>query len=269
MRSTPPHILVTTPESLYMLLTSESADAHARHRAHGDRRRDPRAGRQQARRPSGAVARAAGRLARKPPVRIGLSATQNPIERRWPISWSARATAVHIVDHRPRTPRATSRSKCRRRPLEAVMSNEVWGDLRPLAALSSRTPHHADLRQHAPPGRARCAAPQRAAGRGRGHRAPRQPVEGAAPRRRAAAEGGRAAALVATASLELGIDIGEVDLVCQLGSPRSIATLLQRVGRSGHSVGGLPKGRLFPLERDDLAEMRRCSMRCGGASSIG
>ncbi|HEX4569753.1 MAG TPA: helicase-related protein, partial [Dongiaceae bacterium] len=61
-------------------------------------------------------------------------------------------------------------------------------------------------------------------------------------------------ALVATASLELGIDIGHVDLVCQIGSPRSIASFLQRVGRSGHAVGGLPKGRLFPLSRDELVE---------------
>ena len=61
-------------------------------------------------------------------------------------------------------------------------------------------------------------------------------------------------ALVATASLELGIDIGEVDLVCQLGSPRGIATFLQRVGRSGHAVDGTPKGRLFPLSRDELVE---------------
>ena len=60
--------------------------------------------------------------------------------------------------------------------------------------------------------------------------------------------------MVATSSLELGIDIGEVDLVCQLGSPRSIAAFLQRVGRSGHSVGGQPKGRLFPLSNDDLVE---------------
>ncbi len=65
---------------------------------------------------------------------------------------------------------------------------------------------------------------------------------------------GELKALVATASLELGIDIGEVDLVCQLGSPRSIATFLQRVGRSGHAVDGTPKGRLFPLSRDDLVE---------------
>jgi ATP-dependent Lhr-like helicase len=61
-------------------------------------------------------------------------------------------------------------------------------------------------------------------------------------------------ALVATASLELGIDIGAVDLVCQIGSTRSIATLLQRVGRSGHQVGGIPKGRLFPTSRDELVE---------------
>ncbi len=60
--------------------------------------------------------------------------------------------------------------------------------------------------------------------------------------------------LVATASLELGIDIGDVDLVCQLSSPRSINAFLQRVGRSGHAVGGTPKGRLFPLSRDDLVE---------------
>ena len=65
---------------------------------------------------------------------------------------------------------------------------------------------------------------------------------------------GELKALVATASLELGIDIGDVTLVCQIGSPRSIASFLQRVGRSGHVVGGLPKGRLFPLSRDDLVE---------------
>ena len=65
---------------------------------------------------------------------------------------------------------------------------------------------------------------------------------------------GELKALIATASLELGIDIGDVDLVCQLSSPRSINAFLQRVGRSGHSVGATPKGRLFPLSRDDLVE---------------
>src|SRR5207248_974487 len=65
---------------------------------------------------------------------------------------------------------------------------------------------------------------------------------------------GRLKALVATASLELGIDIGAVDLVCQIGSTRSIATLLQRVGRSGHHLAAVPKGRVFPLSRDELIE---------------
>src|SRR5574337_711048 len=61
-------------------------------------------------------------------------------------------------------------------------------------------------------------------------------------------------ALVATSSLELGIDIGQIDLVCQLGSPRSINAFLQRVGRAGHAIGAIPKGRLFPLALDDLLE---------------
>src|SRR5260370_8313862 len=62
---------------------------------------------------------------------------------------------------------------------------------------------------------------------------------------------GNLKALVATASLELGIDIGSVDLVCQIGSPHRIATLLQRVGRSGHTLAGTPKGRLSPVPPDD------------------
>src|SRR6185503_970686 len=66
--------------------------------------------------------------------------------------------------------------------------------------------------------------------------------------------GGQLKVLVATASLELGIDIGHVDLVCQISSPHRIATFLQRVGRSGHTIHGVPKGRIFPLTRDDLIE---------------
>src|SRR5439155_797877 len=65
---------------------------------------------------------------------------------------------------------------------------------------------------------------------------------------------GRLKALVATASLELGIDIGEVDLAIQVGATRSIATFLQRIGRSGHAIGKMPKGRLFPLTVDELVE---------------
>jgi ATP-dependent helicase Lhr and Lhr-like helicase len=72
---------------------------------------------------------------------------------------------------------------------------------------------------------------------------------------------GELRALVATASLELGIDIGPVELVCQIASPRSLATFLQRVGRSGHSRGGIPKGRLFPMTRDELVEC--CALLAG------
>ena len=72
---------------------------------------------------------------------------------------------------------------------------------------------------------------------------------------------GELRAVVATASLELGIDIGTVDLVCQIGSPRSIAAALQRVGRAGHWVGALPKGRLFCTTRDELIECAAASPR--------
>ena len=65
---------------------------------------------------------------------------------------------------------------------------------------------------------------------------------------------GRVEVCVATASLELGIDIGHVDLVCQIGSPRSVAVALQRIGRSGHAVHATPKGRFFPVTRDELVE---------------
>src|ERR1700737_5134009 len=65
---------------------------------------------------------------------------------------------------------------------------------------------------------------------------------------------GELSALVATASLELGIDVGAVDLVIQIGSTRAISTLLQRTGRSNHTVSGFPKGRVFPLSRDELVE---------------
>ncbi len=82
-------------------------------------------------------------------------------------------------------------------------------------------------------------------------------------------KGGTLKALVATASLELGIDIGHVDLVCQIGSPHRIATVLQRVGRSGHTITGTPKGRVFPVSRDDLVECAALlARRSAPASSI-
>jgi ATP-dependent helicase Lhr and Lhr-like helicase len=216
-------------------------------------------------------------VAQQPLQRIGLSATMQPIEEvgRWLVGqadgrtdgqqdgasepdWSTARPAVH--------PSAAIINQGHRReldlalevpgsPLEAVMSGEVWGEVydrlaeliqahkttlvfvntRRLAERVSRhlaerlgeeagTAHHGSLSKET-----RLSAEERL-------------------------KTGKLKALVATASLELGIDIGHVDLVAQLGSPRRISTFLQRVGRSGHTVHGTPKGRLFPLSRDELVE---------------
>ena len=140
-------------------------------------------------------------------------------------------------------------------PLEAVMSADVWGEVYDrLAELAGE--HRTTLV---------FANTRRMVERLTRHLAERIGEEriaahhgSLAKERRLDAEqrlkAGKLKVLVATASLELGIDIGEVDLVCQLGSPRAISTFLQRVGRSGHAVDGTPKGRLFPLSRDDLVE---------------
>ena len=131
----------------------------------------------------------------------------------------------------------------------------VGAGLSPPGGADRAAPHDADLRQHAPPGRA--GDPPAVASCWATTTSP--PITAAWPRSSGStpssgSRSGKLKALVATASLELGIDIGDVDLVCQLGSPRSIASFLQRVGRSGHAVDGTPKGRLFPLSRDELVE---------------
>ncbi|MBX5454032.1 MAG: DEAD/DEAH box helicase [Acidobacteriia bacterium] len=259
MRRRPPHIVVTTPESLYILLSSESGRrmlASTRtviideiHALASNKR-----GAHLALSIERLAALCDDRL-----LRIGLSATQNPIETMAHLLVGAApsgmpAAEVTIVDtghHRPRDLALELPSS----PLEAVMSAEVWQQVydqlvglieahrttlifvntRRLAErvahqLSERlgkdavTAHHGSLAKEQ-----RFAAEQKL-------------------------KYGQLKALVATASLELGIDIGDVELVCQLGSPRTIASFLQRVGRSGHAVGGMPKGRLFPLSRDDLVE---------------
>ena len=272
--SAPPHILVTTPESLYILLGSESGRAmlatartvivdeiHARRR-------------EQARQPPRAVARAARGAVRAPLVRIGLSATQKPIDE----------VARFLVGDRQRCRR---RSRLRRSstpatraqrdlalelppsPLEAVMSNDAWEQVYDrLAELVARAPHDADLRQHAAHGRARRAPSRRAARQGGRRRAPRQPRAEHRLDAEQRLKRGELKALVATASLELGIDIGDVDLVCQLGSPRSIAAFLQRVGRSGHAVGGDAEGRgCSRCRATSWSNAPRCSTACGAASS--
>jgi ATP-dependent Lhr-like helicase len=258
MRRCPPHILVTTPESLYILLGSESGrrmlattrtvivdEIHAvasnkrgSHLAVSLERLDALCG--------------------HPVLRIGLSATQKPIETvaRFLVGAGRErlAPAFRIIDtgHRRRRDLALELPGS---PLEAVMSGEVWREVYDRIAeltLAHRTTLiFVNTRRMAERATrelsTRLGADLVAAHHG-----------SLAKERRLDAEqrlkNGALKALVATASLELGIDIGEIDLVCQLGSPRSIATFLQRVGRSGHAVDGTPKGRLFPLSRDELVE---------------
>ncbi len=259
MRRRAPHILVTTPETLYILLTS----AGGRKMLGGTRTVIVDEIHALAPNKRGAhLALSLERLqalAGRELIRIGLSATQKPID----------TIARFLVGNRTD---AAGRPDCtvvdtghvRHRdlaielppaPLEAVMSNEVWQVVYDrLAALVQE--HRTTLI---------FVNTRRLAERAARHLSLRLGVENfAAPHgsrarvNRLASEQrlkrGELRALVATASLELGIDIGDVDLVCQLGSTRSIAAFLQRVGRSGHAVGGTPKGRLFPLTRDELCD---------------
>src|SRR5216110_1164530 len=254
MLKQPPHILVTTPESLYLILTSERAREMLRsvrtvivdeiHAVARDKRGSHL---------SLSLARLDA-LSGTRAQRIGLSATQRPIE----------AIAQFLVGTGQPQPTIVDAGHIRTldlaleipsSPLEAVMSAEVWEEVNARIAelitqhkttlvfvntrrlaerlemqLSERigaeyvTSHHGSLSREK-----RFEAEERL-------------------------KKGELKALVATASLELGIDIGSVDLVIQVGSTRSIATLLQRVGRAGRRLGAIPKGRLFPLSRDELIE---------------
>ncbi|MCG8370390.1 MAG: DEAD/DEAH box helicase, partial [Proteobacteria bacterium] len=251
---TPPHILVTTPESAYILLTSGSGRNMLRtvrtvivdeiHALAGNKR-------------GAHLSLSLERLealTEHELTRVGCSATQKPIENMAKFLLGARDSSCNIID----TGHVRERDLALEvpgSPLEAVMANEVWEEVydrlaelvnehkttlvfvntRRLAERAAKhlgerigdenvTSHHGSLaKEH------RLHAEQRL-------------------------KAGKLKCLIATASLELGIDIGDVNLVCQLGTPRSIAAFLQRVGRSGHAVGETPKGRLFPLSRDDLVE---------------
>ncbi|MCY0388715.1 DEAD/DEAH box helicase [Robbsia sp. Bb-Pol-6] len=277
-----PHIVVTTPESFYVLLGSDSGRrmlATVRtvivdeiHAVAGSKRGSHL---------SLSLERLDA-LCERPPTRIGLSATQKPIGQvaRFLVGAGdqrgtgredggnadgARArggNAAPLVD--PPACAIVDIGHIRERdlalevppvPLDAVMANEVWervyDRLAELAVQHRTTLIFVNTR--------------RMAERTARHLTDRLGKEAVAAHHGSLAKEHRLDAeqrlkrgalqvLVATASLELGIDIGDVDLVCQLGSPRSIASFLQRVGRSGHQVGGTPKGRLFPTSRDDLIE---------------
>ncbi len=256
MLRTPPHILVTTPESLYLLLTADRSRQMLRtvrtvivdeiHAVIGTRR-------------GAHLALSLERLqqiAERRLLRVGLSATQKPIEEvaRYLLGTDGTATACTIVDEGHRR-KMDLDVEIPRSPLDAVMSQEVWEEyydrLTELVSGHGTTLIFVNTR--------------RMAERVARHLSDRLGEEAVtahhgslSKEKRLDAENrlktGRLRALVATASLELGIDIGHVDLVCQIGSPHRIATLLQRVGRSGHTITGVPKGRVFPASRDDLVE---------------
>jgi ATP-dependent Lhr-like helicase len=253
MAKRPPHILVTTPESLYLLLTSDSGRAMLAttrtvivdeiHALVRDKRGSHLAL---------SLERLDG-LTGRPVQRLGLSATQKPLDEvgRFLVGAGRDCALVDAgtfrhLDLAVEVPPS---------PLATVCSHEQWGEIyerlaelvrehrttlvfvntrkmaERISAQLSRllgedvvTSHHGSLSRER-----RLDAEQRL-------------------------KAGSLRALVATASLELGIDIGDVDLVLQVGSTRSIATLLQRVGRSGHGLGRVPKGRAFPLTLDELVE---------------
>ncbi|HKP63873.1 MAG TPA: DEAD/DEAH box helicase [Polyangiales bacterium] len=270
MLKRPPHVLITTPESLYLLLTSR-------------RSREGLAGVRSvivdeihalARDKRGAhLALTLERLAHVTQhglVRIGLSATQRPIDRIARLLVGSAASSCSIVDtgHSRKLDLSIELPDSE---MEAVASAEQVADvLDKIAAhvqqrrttlvfvntrrLSERLAHLLAERL----GEDKVAAHHGSLSKER-----RQRVE---ERLRA----GDLQAVVATASLELGIDIGPVELVCQIGSPRSIATLLQRVGRSGHTRFGTPVGKLYPLTRDELVECAALlrALRAGELDSI-
>ena len=253
MRKRVPHILVTTPESLYVLLGSESGRqmlAGVRsvivdeiHAIAGNKRGSHLA----------LTLERLEALCGHPLVRVGLSATQKPIEAVADfLVGVGRHCEIIDVGHGRARDLALEVPPV---PLEAVMSNAVWelvyDRLAVLAGEHRTTLIFVNTRRMAE--RAARHLSERlgnavvAAHHGSLAREQRLDAEQRLKR-------GELRVLVATASLELGIDIGDVELVCQLGSPRSISAFLQRVGRAGHQVGGVSKGRLFPSSRDDLIE---------------
>ena len=249
----PPHILVTTPESLYLLLTAK------RSRAALATVRTVIVDEIHAVLPSRRGAHLALSLERldhisqHPLQRIGLSATQRPVTTVASfLTGGPAACATVDLGHKRAVDIALELPKS---PLDAVMAHEVWAEIydriSELAAehrttlvftgtrhLAERLARHLNERI----GHDLVMAHHGSLAQDRRHDAEQRLKEG------------RLRVLVATASLELGIDIGSVDLVCQIGSPRRIATFLQRIGRAGHHIGGIAKGRLFPISRDDLVE---------------
>lgn len=254
MLKKPPHILVTTPESLYILLTAEKSRENLKnvktlivdeiHVLVNDKRGTHL---------SLSIERLQA-LTQKKLLRIGLSATQNPIE----------LVGNFLVGNHRKPPTIINIGYARQLELSvevpsselgAVASNEMWDEIYDQIAEIAKK-HRSTLI---------FVNTRRLAERVAHHLAERLGEEkvlahhGSLSRKlRLSAENklknGELTALVATASLELGIDIGAIDIVCQIGSPRAIATALQRVGRSGHWHAAISKGKFFATTRDELIE---------------
>ena len=292
MAKKPPHILVTTPESFYLLLTSASGRAMLStvrslvvdeiHALLGDKRGSHLALSMErlqhliSSQSSGNTKDQSGRTLQ----RIGLSATQKPIDlvanylvgnatgQSECDSSSLGEVEVEVEGADSRWPKADCaivdsgfrreldiRIEVPKSPLSALMSNEVWDELygRLVELIESHDTTLVFVNTRRLSERLALALAERLGddvvcshhgSMSKDHR------HNAEQRLKA----GSLKVLVATASMELGIDVGSVDLVVQFSSPKSIATFLQRVGRSGHSINGTPKGILFPLTRDDLIE---------------
>ncbi len=256
----PPEFIVTTPESLYLMVTAEKSREALRtirtvivdeiHAVARDKRGSHLT----------LTLERLEHICAERPVRIGLSATQRPVE----------TVARLLVGSNPSKPDGTALCEIvdtghkRELDLELVLPDGELEALAPAEQVSEMLDvitemieqHHTTLvfvntrslaERFAHQLAERLGEDKVAAHHGSLSKARRERVE-----RKLRA--GEFKALVATASLELGIDIGPIELVCQIGSPRSIATFLQRVGRSGHTRLGTPKGRLFPLSRDALVE---------------
>ena len=263
MAKNPPHILVTTPESLYLLLTSASGRAMLAnvstlivdeiHAMLGDKRGAHLA--LSIERLEHLVRSNSGQHLR----RVGLSATQKPIDMvaRYLVSNSnAQGDRVEceIVDSGFRR-KLELHLEVPGSPLTALMSNEVWEELyeRLLQLIQQHETTLIFVNTRRLSERLALALTDRLGdGSVCSHHGSMSKDHRHDAEQRLKA--GQLKVLVATASMELGIDVGSVDLVVQISSPKSIATFLQRVGRSGHSVKGTPKGILFPLTRDDLIE---------------
>jgi ATP-dependent helicase Lhr and Lhr-like helicase len=251
----PPNILVTTPESLYLLLTAEksremlkSARVVIVDEIHAvlESRRGAHLALSLER-----LEHACGRKLQ----RIGLSATQKPIEEVARFLVGTNEKGECAIVNRGHKRRIDLAIEVPGSALEAVMSAEVWKEIynRLVELIQS---HRTTLIMVNTRRLAERMAHQLTELLDAEHVAAHH--GSLSKEKRLDAEerlrNGTLKVLVSTASLELGIDIGHVDLVCQISSPNRIATLLQRVGRSGHTVRGLPNGRVFPLTRDDLIE---------------